>query len=164
MARTPRSKKLGLEPSEEPKPEKRPMGRPTKYKPECCERVLELAKDGCGWADYAAEFGIDRTTLYQWADSHPEFLTALSRAKVLEQQWWERAGRSGMFAEKFNALVWKTSVQARFRGDYTERMQTELTGKDGGPVKVEAKTIDTKQMTPEQREAFRQFLMAAKGD
>ena len=69
-----------------------------------------------------------------------------------------------MFAEKFNALVWKTSVQARFRGDYTERMQTELTGKDGGPVKVEAKTIDTKQMTPEQREAFRQFLMAAKGD
>ena len=94
---------------------KRPVGRPSKYKPEFCERVIELAKEGCGWADYAAEFEIDRTTLYDWAAAHEDFSTALSRAKVLEQQWWERAGRSGMMADKFNALVWKTSVQARDR-------------------------------------------------
>ena len=48
-------------------PKKRPVGRPSKYKPEYCERVLEMAAEGCSWAEYAAEFGIDRTTLYDWA-------------------------------------------------------------------------------------------------
>lgn len=141
---------------------KRPVGRPSKYKPEYCQRVVELAKEGCGWADYAAEFDIDRTTLYDWAEAHEDFSTALSRAKVFEQQWWERAGRNGMYLEKFNALVWKTSIQARFRNDYTERMQTEVSGRDGGPVKVETKTISTKDMSPEQRAALREILLAAK--
>jgi len=141
---------------------KRPVGRPSKYKPEFCERVIELAKDGCGWADYAAEFEVDRASLFRWADEHEEFRTALSRAKVLEQQWWERAGRQGMMAERFNALVWKTSVQARFRDDYTERTQTEVSGRGGGPVKIEAKTVSTKNLTAEQREALRQMLTAAR--
>jgi hypothetical protein len=44
---------------------KRPIGRPSKYKPEYCERVVALAKDGCGWADYAAEFEVDRATLFR---------------------------------------------------------------------------------------------------
>ena len=144
---------------------KRPVGRPSKYKPEYCERIVEMARQtGAGPAEYAAEFDVDRVTMYDWAKAHPEFSTALSRAKVQEQAWWERAGRSGMVAERFNALVWKTSVQARFRDDYTERTQTEVSGRNGGPVQVEAKTVNTKDMTPEQREALRALLLAAKGE
>lgn len=147
------------------KPEKRPVGRPSKYKPEYCERVVEMArKEGAGPAEYAAEFDVDRTTLYDWAAAHEDFSTALSRAKINEQAWWERAGRTGMYLDKFNALVWKTSVQARFRDDYTERTQTEVSGRGGGPVKIEAKTISTKNMTPEQRAALREILTAAKED
>lgn len=143
-------------------PKKRPVGRPSKYKPEYCERVIELAKEGCGWADYAAEFEIDRPTLYDWRDQHEEFSTALSRAKVLEQQWWERAGRTGMMADKFNALVWKTSMQARFRDDYTERKVTEVSGPDGGAIKTESVTkIDTRELDENQREALKAALMAA---
>lgn len=144
------------------KPAKRPVGRPSKYKPEYCERVIELAREGRGWADYAAEFETDRASLYRWADEHEDFRTALSRAKVLEQKWWEEQGRSGMFLDKFNALVWKTSVQARFRDDYTERKVQEVTGANGGPVKVETKTVSTKNMTPEQRAALREILLSAK--
>ena len=140
---------------------KRPVGRPSKYKPEYCERVIELAKQGCGWADYAAEFEIDRASLYDWAASHEEFSTALSRAKVLEQQWWERAGRTGMMADKFNALVWKTSVQARFRDDYTERKVTEVSGPDGGAIKTETVTkIDTRDLDEAQRAALKAALSA----
>ena len=73
-------------------------------------------------------------------------------------------GKTGMLADKFNALVWKTSVQARFRDDYTERTQTEITGKSGGPVKIEAKTVTTKDMSPEQRAALRDLLLAARED
>lgn len=144
------------------KPAKRPVGRPSKYKPEYCERVIELAREGRGWADYAAEFEVDRASMFRWADEHEDFRTALSRAKVLEQKWWEEQGRSGMFLDKFNALVWKTSVQARFRDDYTERKVQEVTGANGGPVKVETKTVSTKNMTPEQRAALREILLSAK--
>jgi len=99
---------------------------------------------------------------YGWADEHEDFRTALSRAKVLEQQWWERAGRSGMVADKFNALVWKTSVQARFRDDYTERKVTEVTGANGGAIKTESVTkIDTRELDENQREALKAALMSA---
>lgn len=145
-------------------PKKRPVGRPSKYKPEYCERVVELAKEGKGWADYAAEFDVDRVSLYDWAAAHDEFSTALSRAKVFEQQWWEAAARQGMFADKFNALVWKTSVQARFRDDYTERKVTEVSGPDGGAIKLEAKTIDARELDPAHRDALKQILLAAKGE
>lgn len=147
----------------EEKPAKRPVGRPSKYKPEYCDRIVEMAKEtGAGPAEYASEFDIDRTTLYDWAAAHEDFSTALSRAKIHEQAWWERAGRNGMYLEKFNALVWKTSVQARFRHDYTERTQTELSGPNGAPVQVESKTIDSRALAPEQREALKEILMAAK--
>jgi len=143
---------------------KRPVGRPSKYRPEFCERVLELAKEGCGWADYAAEFEVDRKTLFDWRDQHEEFSTALSRAKVLEQQWWERAGRFGMMADKFNALVWKTSVQARFRDDYTERKATEISGPNGEPVQVQSQVIDARRLDQEQRDTLRALIQATKED
>lgn len=145
-------------------PKKRPVGRPSKYKPEYCEKVVELAEGGAGWAEWAVACGVDRATLYHWGDEHPEFLTALSRAKILEQAWWEKAGRNGMYLDKFNALVWKTSVQARFRDDYTERKVTEVSGPEGGAIKFEAKTIDARDMDPEHREALKQILLAAKGE
>lgn len=142
---------------------KRPAHRPTSYKPEYCERVIEMSKEGHGPAAYSAEFNIDRTTLYDWAAAHPEFSTALSRAKQFEQLWWENAGRQGMFADKFNALVWKTTMQARFRDDYTEKKITEISGVDGNPIQMQSQVIDARVLDEEQRAALKQALIAVKG-
>jgi hypothetical protein len=70
-----------------------------------------------------AHFDIARATIDQWAADHPEFSEALSRAKVHAQDWWETKGVSGMESDKFNAAVWKKSMEARFREDYTERKE-----------------------------------------
>jgi hypothetical protein len=146
-------------------PKKRPVGRPSKYKPEFCEKIVELAVEGAGPVDWALACDVDRPTLYDWAASHEEFSTALTRAKMLEQQWWENAGRRGMFMDKFNAVVWRTSMQARFREDYTERKVTEVTGADGGAIKTETVArIDTKALDAEQREALKAALMAVADD
>lgn len=142
--------------------EKRPVGRPSKYKPEFCERVIELAKEGAGWAEYAAEFGVDRPTLYDWAAAHEEFSTALTRAKVLEQAWFEREGRLNLKNREFNANLWGKSVSARFREDYTERRVNEMTGANGGAVQVETKSIDTDALSQDQRDALRELILAAK--
>lgn len=115
-------------------------GRPSKYLPEYCETVIELGKQGKSLAQMCAHFDIARSTIDQWAEDHPDFSEALSRAKVHAQAWWEDQGMTGLTLQGFNAAVWKKSVEARFREDYTERK--ELTGKDGAPIKTEVTRIE----------------------
>jgi len=143
-------------------PAKRPVGRPSMYRPEYCELAIEIGKRGGGPNDIACEIGVLRENLYEWAKVHPEFLTALKQAKQHEQKWWENKGIEGLGADKFNAMVWKVSMQARFRDDYTEKKITEVTGKDGGAIQTETKmAIDASGLDPEAREALRAAALAA---
>ena len=112
-----------------------PMGRPTKYKSDFCEEVIELGKEGKSLVQMASHFDISRQTIDNWAADNPEFLEALTRAKARAQAWWEDMGMKGMGGDKFNAAVWKKSMEARFREDYTERK--ELTGEGGAAIKIE---------------------------
>ena len=141
---------------------KKTAGRPSKYNPAFCERVIELAKEGAGWAEYAADFGVDRASLYRWAEENEDFAQALTRAKVLEQAWFEREGRLNLRNREFNANLWGKSVSARFRDDYTERKETQLTGANGGAVQVETKAVDTDALSADQRNALRELILAAK--
>jgi hypothetical protein len=102
------------------------IGRPSLYEPAYCDDVVELGKAGKSLAQMCAHFDISRQTIDNWALANPEFLEALSRAKVHAQSWWEDKGVTGMESDKFNAAVWKKSMEARFRDDYTERK--EVTG------------------------------------
>ena len=146
----------------EEKPAKRPVGRPTKYKPEYCEQIIQLGKEGKSIAQMASFFDVDKASIFRWAEESDDFRTALARARVHSQNWWEDKAQQNLASRDFNAQLWLKSVASRFRDDYTERTQTEITGKDGGAVKVETKTIDSRALTPEQRQALRSVLMAAK--
>ena len=149
-------------------PKKKPedllkVGRPSLYRPEYCERVIELGKEGCSPAEIASDLDVDRATLSNWAEAHPEFLTALMRAKIHEQAWFEKAGKAGMFADKFNAQVWAKSVSARFRDDYAERR--EVTGAGGGPIQqaVTLRTLDVSELDDDQLDALESALVATLG-
>ena len=109
-------------------------GRPTEYLPEYCERVIELGKLGKSLTQMACELDVHRDTLYEWARAHPAFSDALTRARQWSQTWWEDKGQAGLDTSGFNASLWSRSMAARFPDDYTERKQTELTGRGGGPV------------------------------
>lgn len=117
-----------------------PAGRPSDYKPEYCEQVVDLGKAGKSVAQMCAHFDISRQTIDNWAEAHPEFLEALSRAKVHMQAKLEELGFAGLTSDKFNAAVWKVTMAARFRADYTER--TEHTGKDGSALTVIIQSAD----------------------
>lgn len=100
-------------------------GRPSDYDPAYCERVIELGKEGKSKAQMAAEFDVSRQTIDNWAAAHEEFLEALNRAMAHCQAWWEQQGQLGMLLPGFNAAVWKKSMEARFRDDYTERREID---------------------------------------
>lgn len=103
-------------------------GRPTKYDPSFCERVIELGKEGKSRVQIACALEVDPKSLRDWADAHEDFSLALTRAKAEEQNWWETQGQLALTADKFQAPVWKKSMEARFRDEYTERRETELSG------------------------------------
>lgn len=139
-------------PESEHMKERKRSGRPTKYKPEYCDEVVELAKTGASMAEICSHFDICRQTIDNWAATYPKFLEALTRAKLHAQAWWEAIGRQGLVANKFNGKIWEVSMRARFRHDYTERK--ELTGKDGGPIQtteVEEKKDELKGLIAERR-------------
>ena len=118
--------------------ETKPVGRPTLYRPEYCEQVIELGRQGKSPAQIAAALDVARATLGLWAEAHPEFLTAYTRAYDLAQAWFEDKGQAGLDAQGFNANLWAKQVSSRFRDDYTETQRRELTGKNGGPIQHEA--------------------------
>ena len=105
-----------------PKP-KHAGGRPTKYRPEYCQQLIEQSAKGWSLAENAHSLNVNRSTIDLWAKDHQEFHEALTRAKIAEQTWWERKGRESLGEKTFQPLVWKVSMQARFRDDYTERKE-----------------------------------------
>lgn len=97
-----------------------PAGRPTAYKPEYCEQVIELGRAGKSKVQMAAHFDVCRKTIDNWAEENPEFLRALERAMIHAQDWWENAGQNGMIDGKINATIWSRSMAARFPADWRE--------------------------------------------
>lgn len=111
---------------------KKAVGRPTDYRPEYCDKVIEWGKLGKSKTWMAAEIGISKQTLYDWEKAHPEFLDATTCAITMSQRWWEDAGQNGMTANLFNSTVWAKNMAARFRDEWTERQ--EIGGMDGTPL------------------------------
>jgi hypothetical protein len=76
-------------------------GRPSLYRPEYCDLVIEKARDlGLSITAFAGVIGVGRETIYGWIKAHEEFSDACSRAKTARVLWWElKLGRSRKGAE-----------------------------------------------------------------
>lgn len=62
---------------------KRPIGRPTKYKPEYAEQAYKLCLLGAIDADMADFFNVEVSTLNNWKNEFPEFLESIKKGKML---------------------------------------------------------------------------------
>lgn len=62
-----------------------PAGRPTKYKKEYCEMLVEFMGRPMPYEAFAGLIGVSFDVLYDWEKKHPEFLQAKKegRAKML---------------------------------------------------------------------------------
>ena len=99
------------------KPEKPPgyvFGRPTKYRPEMCETVIFLMKQGGSKAEVAAELGLSISTLHEWIDTYQDFSQAMKEGLALSQAWWERTGRESLHDPKLRETTWYRMMVNRF--------------------------------------------------
>lgn len=106
-----------------------PAGRPSKYNPAFCQRVIDLGKTGASVVEMACEIGVARSTLEnEWPEHHEQFSVALTMARQHSQMWWEKTGRDALFADKFQGSVWSRSMAARFPDDWREKSERHNTG------------------------------------
>lgn len=91
-------------------------GRPTDYRVEHCDKVIELMKDGASKAEVCLELDCSFQTFLTWQSKHPEFLEAVKRGLHLSKGKWEQMGRKAAFGqvEGFNATAWIFNMKNRF--------------------------------------------------
>lgn len=56
-------------------------GRPSEYRPEYCEAVIEYMGQGYSLTAFAGSIRVARDTVYEWVKAHREFSDAVSRAR-----------------------------------------------------------------------------------
>jgi len=107
------------------------VGRPTKYRMEMCEQVIEAGRQGKTVAGMAAEIGITRETFNQWRRNKPEFSDAVKEGLDLAQAWWEDRGQEAVFGKVpgFNATAYIFNMKNRFKEDWRDTQ--DLTSSDG---------------------------------
>ncbi len=140
-------------------------GRPTKYKPEYVAQAKKLCALGATDAELADFFEVAVSTIALWKVEHPEFSDALKLGKDVsdsrvEQKLYQRA--MGYECDEVDIrVVDKEIIQTPIRRIYPpdttaaifwlknrkpkewrETKAVELTGADGGPVRVIATNLD----------------------
>jgi transposase len=65
-------------------------GRPTKYKPEYCQKYIEAAKKGSTEGMFASQIGVDQDSLTRWMKKHPAFAEAVKIGRQEFEAWYTK--------------------------------------------------------------------------
>jgi len=101
-------------------------GRPTLYKKEYCQMLIDHMAQGYSYATFAATINTHRDTLHEWEQKHPEFSDAKKIAFTKCQQWWETQAMKGMWTENgenatnLNTTLWIFNMKCRFPKDFRD--------------------------------------------
>jgi len=149
------------------KPAKRKRsGQPTKYKPEFENQALVLAEKGFTDNEVAKVFGVCGDTIQNWKKQFPQFFESLKAGKkiadqkVVQSLYQKALGYSHpeIHISNHQGVVTKTNIIKHYPPDTTacifwlknrdqknwrDKHETEITGKDGGPLAVNVSITKT---------------------
>lgn len=124
-----------------------PAGRPSKYKPEMCQELIDIMSEGASLTEACVKLEICDASLRNWKNPEhpgfqPDFLAAVKKGKEKAKTWWEAKVREGTFEEgKYvNPTLAIFQMKNRFREDYGDISRHEVTGKDGGAIETKDAT------------------------
>jgi len=129
---------------------KHPGGRPTKYKPEYCQQIIEffdvepyrtiietrtykdgsvresekdIANDLPFFEKFAHDIGVTVETLQEWKRVHPEFSLAYKKAKKMQERNWKACSLRGLYNPAFTIFMGKNVY------GWTDRQALEVNAK-----------------------------------
>jgi len=120
--------------------------RPTKYKPEYKDKLLELMKEGASIYELCLEFEVCEKTIYNWFEEYPEFLQSKKKGLAYSRGWWEKQGRINLKDKDFNYTGWYMNMKNRFGwADKTENKNENI-------------NLNSHQLTPQEIKALNDEL------
>ena len=127
-----------------------PIGRPSKYKPEYCQMLIDHMGSGLSYESFAAVIKVNRDTIYAWEKEYPDFSDAKKIAWDQNLLFWEKLGVDHVLNEtldeenedegvrkrtskSLNATVWIFNMKNRHKwGD-------KIAGEDDHKVTLDGK-------------------------
>jgi hypothetical protein len=101
------------------------FGRPTAYRPEFCEKAIEIMKEGGSRNSVAVACGVIAETIGEWEKKYLDFSEAMRIGQSLSEEWWEAHGRKNLHNKDFNTKLWDINMMNRFK--WSRREQTDAT-------------------------------------
>jgi hypothetical protein len=103
-------------------------GRPTSYKPEYCQMLIDHMGQGFSFMTFAAIIEVNPDSLYEWAKVHEDFSEAKKIGYAKLQLLYEKIGRDGMLGKikNFNAATWIFSCKNKF--NWVDAQETTIKG------------------------------------
>ena len=106
-------------------------GRPTKYKPETVEKILEALRGGNTRRASCAVADVSQDSLALWLRIYPEFAEAVEKAEGKAEAKMVSIIRDASETTWQAAAWW---LERKHKAEWSSRV--EQTGADGSPVKV----------------------------
>lgn len=109
-----------------PKPEGYVFGRPTKYRPEFCQMLVDHMAQGGSFEGFAATIKVSWECLYDWLDKHPDFFQAKKDGFAASKECWENImyqQATGKINGSSTALIF--ALKNRFPKDYRDRTEVK---------------------------------------
>lgn len=152
-----------------PSPRRPKPGRPSKYDPSMCQKVIEGYESGMSDTEAAHHIGVSITTLQRWTGENvndgdfkiPEFAEAVAWGREAAQVWWLTQGRVNLENKAFNCRLFAHNMANRY-GEFSDSRRHEHTGPGGGPIESRT-TVNLKDLTDDELAQLKKILMSTTG-
>ncbi len=74
----------------------RPQHRPTLYRPEYDQMLIEHMNEGLSFSTFAGVVSVSSQTIYDWCKKYPTFLDAKKVGMVKSKLYWEKLGKDNI--------------------------------------------------------------------
>ena len=117
------------------------VGRPTDYKPEYCQMLIDHMAEGYSFESFAGKTRTCKDTIYHWAKVYPEFSDAKKQAFEMSRLFWEGValnhivnisesskdsdGSTYNKSTSLNSTVWIFNMKNRFKDEWREKQEIE---------------------------------------
>lgn len=150
----------------------KPTGRPSSYSEALAEEICDRIANGESLVQICRDEHMpNRRTVLRWMEADAAFATRSARARevhadfaqdrMLEIEVGVLDGEIDATAARvvLSSMQWRASKLAPKK--YGDTSKVEHSGPDGGAIKMESTVIDSRSMSPEDREALRQLMLKA---
>ncbi len=118
-------------------------GRPTIYKPEFCDLLIDHMEKGFSYESFAGLIGVSKQTIYDWEKANQEFLDSKKIGVEKSRLFWETQGIEGIYTTEIfeqdengsrstkkalNSSVWIFNMKNRFKDEWRDKQEAELSG------------------------------------